>query len=46
MPEYIVRVNTDVVLDREALDEIEDVVYDYIKNEHGGDVTSIVADFN
>lgn len=54
MPEYTVKVKTDVVLDREGLDGIEDVVYDYLVHGHGGSievdaegigVTDVAADY-
>lgn len=33
MPEYVVKVSTPIILDREDLDRLEDVVYDVVVDE-------------
>lgn len=35
MPDYLIKVTTDVTLDRQGLDGLEDVVYDYLVDSKG-----------
>lgn len=42
MPDYLIRVRTDAILDRKGLDRLEDVVYDIIVDDFGGNPTGFL----
>lgn len=36
MPDYTIKIKSDVILDQAGLDRLEDVVYDVLTKEYGG----------
>ena len=44
MPDYLIKITTDVVLDTAGLERIEDVVYDVLVDEFGGSTETTAED--
>lgn len=43
MPDYLIKVSTNAILDREGLDHLENVVYDVLTHTYEGSI-DVVAD--